>query len=100
MFYKVMWFPNSRVVWNMKTEEIDEGSVAYEKQLASVFDLNDWISEFGKQYSEWLTNDSTVIFDLESKLISDIRGAVEKINKVNDENNRLFYWYDIDKRSG
>ena len=96
-FYKVMWLPDSSLVWNMKTESVDERSKTYEDMIGTFIDLDKWKLEYEKNYSLWLANDDDKIFDLSSDLIDRIRRVIKKVNETIGTGNQLFYWYDVDR---
>ena len=96
-FYKVMWLPDSSLVWNMKTEFVDERSKTYEDMIRTFIDLDKWKLEYEKNYSLWLANDDDKIFDLSSDLIDRIRRVIKKVNETIGTGNQLFYWYDVDR---
>ena len=96
-YYKVMWVPNSNVIWNMKTEEIDERSEEYQDIINSYFDLNQWKLEYKNAYDDWLKNDNNTIHDVDSDLIKRIRAVIGIINEKLKDQSHLFYWYDIDR---
>lgn len=96
-YYKIMWVPNSNVIWNMKSEEIDEKSEEYQDIINSYLDLKQWTLEYKNAYNDWLKNDDNTIHNMDSALIKKIRAVIDIINEKFKDEGLLFYWYDVDR---
>ena len=96
-YYKIMWVPNSNVIWNMKSEEIDEKSEEYQDIINSYLDLKQWTLEYKNAYNDWLKNDDRTIYNMDSALIKKIRAVIDIINEKFKDDGLLFYWYDVDR---
>lgn len=96
-YYKIMWVPNSNVIWNMKSEEIDEKSEEYQVIINSYLDLKQWTLEYKNAYNDWLKNDDNTIHNMDSALIKKIRAVIDIINEKFKDEGLLFYWYDVDR---
>ena len=92
-----MWVPNSNVIWNMKSEEIDEKSEEYQDIINSYLDLKQWTLEYKNAYNDWLKNDDRTIYNMDSALIKKIRAVIDIINEKFKDDGLLFYWYDVDR---
>ena len=92
-----MWVPNSNVIWNMKSEEIDEKSEEYQVIINSYLDLKQWTLEYKNAYNDWLKNDDNTIHNMDSALIKKIRAVIDIINEKFKDEGLLFYWYDVDR---
>ena len=96
-YYKIMWVPNSNVIWNMKSEEIDEKSEEYQVIINSYLDLKQWTLEYKNAYNDWLKNDDNTIHNMDSALIKKIRSVIDIINEKFKDEGLIFYWYDVDR---
>jgi hypothetical protein len=94
--YKVMWAADgSNIIWNMQQESHDIDCANLAHQLAQYIDVGAWVHSYEEHYRQWLEQDDSTIFTINSPLLVSMLNAVQSFNK--EEESKLYYWFDVNR---
>lgn len=94
-----MWLPATQeVIYDMLDEKAMPQSFHLYNVLKRYINLNNWLTEYGELYHEWLHKDDNTIFDINAAINWRMIQAITEVNKVIAETpDKLFYWFDVDR---
>jgi hypothetical protein len=94
---KIMWLPDGHEHKHLLY--MTNNSFVEDLEILKLIDLNiltTWSDFFDKEYDDWLSGYSDLIFDLESPEISLILEHLVDLNKSQSKV-EFFYWFDVDR---
>ena len=93
---KVMWIPDTRIIYDMRNEnQLELSSDVYNK-LNKYINLENWMSEYSREYHNWLNDKSDTIYDINFSVNKNMIEAIKKTNKILVDE-VLYYWFDVDR---
>ena len=96
--YKIMWANQEEIIWNLIDNEPFPVENKIYSLLSKFIDLKKWKVDFNKLYLEWLYEDNTEIYNINSEINERVIKILPELNNLLKKDKIIvYYWFDVDR---